>query len=215
MARPGLSDNRYRTYDPFSGTYLQVDAAVDQTWTPYVYAEHNPVSNTDSTGRDLDDKWYENLAGCIVWQFGVAGLCGAGAHPAVCGILGTAAELAIWEEYCRPFSTQVLNWLWEKTGSCVNGDVWWYQPGYGSWGGHQGPAFTSYPICCFDPSDHNPLCCDLNAYAQEHPTEISRMCDRDHRGDASAPAGGRNAVVQGSSGGGQGGGGQVGRKWVQ
>ncbi len=50
VARPGLHDNRFRTYDPFTGTYLQVDPKVDDTWDAYRYVRQNPVMWVDPTG---------------------------------------------------------------------------------------------------------------------------------------------------------------------
>ena len=50
LARPGVTDNRYRVYDSFTGTYLQVDPMVDETWEPYTYVGQDPVGSVDPTG---------------------------------------------------------------------------------------------------------------------------------------------------------------------
>jgi len=55
-ARPPLSYNWFRTYDPFTGGYLQVDPKVDDTWDAYRYAGQNPVMMVDPTGLS---KWSE------------------------------------------------------------------------------------------------------------------------------------------------------------
>lgn len=51
MFRPGLVHNGYRTYDPFTGTYLQIDPLVTSTWDAYVYAQNNPIGRMDPDGR--------------------------------------------------------------------------------------------------------------------------------------------------------------------
>ena len=43
IRRPGLCDNRYRVYDGLTGTYLQVDPELDDTWDGYGYAKMNPI----------------------------------------------------------------------------------------------------------------------------------------------------------------------------
>jgi RHS repeat-associated protein len=49
--RPGLSVNGFRTYDGFTGAYLQSDPFAEQTRTTYVYADSNPVGEKDRDGR--------------------------------------------------------------------------------------------------------------------------------------------------------------------
>ncbi len=66
VVRPGLHENRYRTYDPFTGTYMQVDPEVDSTWEAYSYAGQNPVMKVDPTG----------LAGFSVSPFGLTDFFG-------------------------------------------------------------------------------------------------------------------------------------------
>ena len=41
-----------RTYDPFSGAYLQMDPSTFHTWSSYVYAGSNPVGNRDVVVSD-------------------------------------------------------------------------------------------------------------------------------------------------------------------
>ncbi|MBA3405150.1 MAG: RHS repeat-associated core domain-containing protein, partial [Gemmatimonadaceae bacterium] len=48
--RPGVVLNGFRTYDPWTGSYLQVDPVVDSTWSPYVYADGDPVAKNDPHG---------------------------------------------------------------------------------------------------------------------------------------------------------------------
>ena len=48
--RPGLAQNWFRTYDPFTGGYLQVDPLVPETWSSYDYAGSDPVGKKDPTG---------------------------------------------------------------------------------------------------------------------------------------------------------------------
>jgi RHS repeat-associated protein len=49
-ARPSLRENRYRVYDPFTGSYLQTDPLVSSSWNAYAYAASSPTLSTDSTG---------------------------------------------------------------------------------------------------------------------------------------------------------------------
>ncbi len=46
-ARPPLHENRHRYYDPYTGTYLQVDPRVEDTWEAYNYVSQNPVMEVD------------------------------------------------------------------------------------------------------------------------------------------------------------------------
>ncbi|MDQ3298629.1 MAG: RHS repeat-associated core domain-containing protein, partial [Myxococcota bacterium] len=56
--RPGLALNGFRTYDPFTGSYLQVDPLLDSTWSTYVYANGNPITGSDPSGLAArDDGW--------------------------------------------------------------------------------------------------------------------------------------------------------------
>ncbi|MBA3406244.1 MAG: RHS repeat-associated core domain-containing protein [Gemmatimonadaceae bacterium] len=48
--RPGVVANGFRTYDPWTGSYLQVDPVVDSTWSSYVYVNSNPVGALDPLG---------------------------------------------------------------------------------------------------------------------------------------------------------------------
>lgn len=53
--RPGIVLNGHRSYDPFVGSYLQVDPMADQTRTSYVYAGGDPVNAVDPSGLDYND----------------------------------------------------------------------------------------------------------------------------------------------------------------
>ena len=48
--RPAIVWNGFRSYDPFTGGYLQIDPIVDRTWSPYVYSNSDPVGHADATG---------------------------------------------------------------------------------------------------------------------------------------------------------------------
>lgn len=51
--RPGVVLNGYRTYDPWTGSYLQVDPLVDSTWSTYIYVNSDPVGKSDPDGRRI------------------------------------------------------------------------------------------------------------------------------------------------------------------
>jgi RHS repeat-associated protein len=53
LVRPGICYNRYRSYDSFTGTYLQVDPLVGTTWNAYVYGEQSPIIHIDPSGLEL------------------------------------------------------------------------------------------------------------------------------------------------------------------
>ncbi len=53
--RPGIVLNGFRSYDPFTGAYLQVDPLVESTWSSYVYVNGNPVGKKDPRGLAEDD----------------------------------------------------------------------------------------------------------------------------------------------------------------
>ncbi|MFN0248156.1 MAG: RHS repeat-associated core domain-containing protein, partial [Kofleriaceae bacterium] len=48
--RPALVHNGFRTYDPMIGGYLQTDPLSPATWSSYMYADGNPVEETDPSG---------------------------------------------------------------------------------------------------------------------------------------------------------------------
>ena len=52
QARIALALNGFRTYDSFTGSYLQVDPLTDQSWSSYGYAAGNPVENRDILGLE-------------------------------------------------------------------------------------------------------------------------------------------------------------------
>jgi RHS repeat-associated protein len=54
--RPALVLNGYRTYDPFTGAYLQLDPLVTETWSAYTYADNNPVGRIDRDGLKATER---------------------------------------------------------------------------------------------------------------------------------------------------------------
>jgi RHS repeat-associated protein len=60
--RPGVVLNGYRTYDPFTGSYLQVDPMVDSTWSTYVYVNSDPVGKKDPSGRVSEGVTFHHTA---------------------------------------------------------------------------------------------------------------------------------------------------------
>jgi RHS repeat-associated protein len=69
--RPGVVLNGFRAYDPWLGLYLQVDPLVDSTWSPYVYANTDPVGKQDPSGLAFrlsssfgNDFWTTGQVGC-------------------------------------------------------------------------------------------------------------------------------------------------------
>lgn len=69
MHRPELALNGVRTYDPFTGSYLQVDPLLDFTWSTYVYANSDPVGKVDPTGAAFNDRsYYESAEGSPIRQ---------------------------------------------------------------------------------------------------------------------------------------------------
>lgn len=55
--RPALHYNWNRTYDPYTGSYLQPDPKVDSTWDPYNYVGQNPLMFVDTEGTDRISLW--------------------------------------------------------------------------------------------------------------------------------------------------------------
>jgi RHS repeat-associated protein len=78
--RPGVVLNGYRTYDPFTGTYLQVDPLADETWNSYVYTSSNPIGNSDPSGLEMIDN--------VDWQGKTQALAKEAGGPAVGGSSG-------------------------------------------------------------------------------------------------------------------------------
>jgi RHS repeat-associated protein len=52
--RPEIVLNGFRSYDPWTGLYLQVDPLVDSTWNTYVYVNGNPVGRKDPSGLAIN-----------------------------------------------------------------------------------------------------------------------------------------------------------------
>src|SRR5688572_9323201 len=50
LHRPAIALNGHRTYDVFTGSYLQVDPLIDTTWSTYVYVNGDPVGQRDPDG---------------------------------------------------------------------------------------------------------------------------------------------------------------------
>jgi RHS repeat-associated protein len=71
--RPGVVLNGFRTYDPWTGSYLQVDPLVDSTWSSFTYVNGNPVGMIDRDGRLMisisvafgDSFWGTGYVGCF------------------------------------------------------------------------------------------------------------------------------------------------------
>jgi RHS repeat-associated protein len=51
--RSGIALNGFRTYDPFTGSFLQRDPIADRTWSSYSYADSNPVGTADPSGLEI------------------------------------------------------------------------------------------------------------------------------------------------------------------
>jgi len=51
VKRPGLTQNRYRTYDALVGAYMSVDPELTRTLSPYAYARSCPTLYVDPSGR--------------------------------------------------------------------------------------------------------------------------------------------------------------------
>ena len=64
MHQPGVVLDGPRTYDPFTGSYLQVDPEVPSTRSSYVYADDNPILVV-ADGPDVSDSF--SLEGCEVY----------------------------------------------------------------------------------------------------------------------------------------------------
>lgn len=51
--RPGIVLNSLRSYDPWTGSFLQVDPLLNSTWSPYLFAGGNTVMNFDPSGASV------------------------------------------------------------------------------------------------------------------------------------------------------------------
>lgn len=91
VLRAGLTDNQYRVYDSFAGTYLQVDEEVGRTWSSYGYTDDQPVSLADPTGLEINDgKGLEDATKKNATCLGE--LAGAGAFCEKVGEMGEGSE---------------------------------------------------------------------------------------------------------------------------
>jgi RHS repeat-associated protein len=88
-ARPPLRQNRYRVYDPLTGSYLQADPKVAEGWQSYAYVDNNPVMHADPQGLgvfgDLWDAFTGGLGSLWNWvhEGGDGSQCGGYLSEAV------------------------------------------------------------------------------------------------------------------------------------
>ncbi|MBA2539245.1 MAG: hypothetical protein H0V17_06395, partial [Deltaproteobacteria bacterium] len=102
--RPGLALNGFRTYDPWIGSYLQVDPLVDSTWSSYLYVNSDPVGKRDPNGLNwvidtLGDLYYcrdtfesFEAGGVIVMEAGGCSLFKRHSNPDPWGPTGGGTE---------------------------------------------------------------------------------------------------------------------------
>jgi RHS repeat-associated protein len=107
----GLYYLRARFYDPITGQFISLDAAVRSTGAPYRYVNGNPLNATDATGFAAGGlcgsfgaqlgPLYVGLSGCVVADtHGNVGLTGTGAIGVGCclsasltgGVMGSNAD---------------------------------------------------------------------------------------------------------------------------
>ncbi len=106
--RSALVLNGYRTYDPWTGSYLQVDPLVDSTWSSYVYVDSNPVEKSDPLGLlkvDITVAVEGSWGGfCMVGGMppGIEG----GSETASTGCHDTFAQDVFWDQMCGTFGCQ-------------------------------------------------------------------------------------------------------------
>ena len=126
--RPGIALNGLRSYDPYTGSYLQVDSAVDSTWSTYIYALSDPVSKIDPSGLGVclpescqtpnpEDEPGTGGGYCsaVCWfscGLGISAGCdcsacsgGGGSHPTGCGVGCLEVELGTLEQCEHPGSS--------------------------------------------------------------------------------------------------------------
>ena len=127
--------NRY--YDPRTGQFLSVDPAIAQTYQPYGYADGNPVSNTDPTGKC----WW----GWKCWKRGVVdfivygtftliaaavavvcadvtgGVCSGYGYYTFNAAMGGASNVlqCWWDDSCHSISSYVHAAVWGIAGGLV------------------------------------------------------------------------------------------------
>ena len=126
--RPGLVQNGSRTYDPFTGTYLQVDPLGDQSWSSYVYAVNDPVGKNDPIGLmatqclnqcELDGE--SDLEKCEV-------TCAAGGPGGGMGGPGGGGG-GCYDASCSSSSDHAMGPDWDTTGfnDVSDRDTGWYR----------------------------------------------------------------------------------------
>jgi RHS repeat-associated protein len=142
--RPGVVVNGFRSYDPWSGSYLQVDPMVESTWSTYVYVASDPAGRNDPVG--LKSK----LASAMECED----------HCAVAGDLAACMALCLGLEDLDPGAAGGLDWSYVGNESACDalinnpcphpGDPNWPVP-------PRPPPPPPPPDECDDPS-HSPLC---------------------------------------------------------
>jgi RHS repeat-associated protein len=124
--RPGVVLNGFRTYDPWTGSYLQVDPLVDGTWSPYIYVNSDPVGKRDPAGLATNLQWSDGFTGFDTeckWSQGPWGVEGT-----------SACFLAVDDKprlpgFCRAEKDpQACTWVWSQQpvpqGCCENPDFY-------------------------------------------------------------------------------------------
>ena len=62
--RPGVVLNGRRTYDPWTGSYCQVDPLLSDTWSTYLYVLSDPVNKEDPEGLEIDEDRVDDYDHC-------------------------------------------------------------------------------------------------------------------------------------------------------
>ncbi len=78
--RPPLALNRFRTYDPLLGAYIQFDPRTPKTWSSYLYVSGNPIGRKDPKGLMMkhDSVACDGDGGAGGHSSGGLGECGGG-----------------------------------------------------------------------------------------------------------------------------------------
>jgi RHS repeat-associated protein len=128
--RPGVALNGFRTYDPFTGTYLQVDPLAPATWSSYVYVESNPVGRHDRLGlmtnimRWCNADWttlsMDELLGCLGEDPDSGGSGGWGGG----GGGGGSGGGTCYDTSCGSPTDTAVGPDWDTTGFSDPGSPW-------------------------------------------------------------------------------------------